>query len=57
MVPFNNEIVGNPKKIKSKFYAGAFDGKHIDRFIKNSDNSKIYAFEPSPKIKKLKKNI
>ena len=55
---FNNEIIGNPKKnkIKNFIYAGAFDGKHIDRFIKNSDNSKVYAFEPSPKMfQKLKK--
>ena len=55
---FNNDIVQNPKRenIKNFLYAGAFDGKHIDRFLQNSKNGKVFAFEPSKiMFDKLKK--
>jgi FkbM family methyltransferase len=48
---FNNDLITSPvnEKINNFLYAGAFNGKHLDRFVDNNKNvgGGIYAFEPS----------
>ena len=49
---FNNDLINFSmrKKINNFLYAGAFNGKHLDRFINNNKNGNICAFEPSLKM-------
>ena len=49
---FNNDLINFSinKKINNFLYAGAFNGKHLDRFLNNNKNGKICAFEPSLKM-------
>ncbi len=44
---FGNDIIGKLNDNDVFAYAGAFNGKHIDRALKNNSNVKIHAFEPS----------
>jgi FkbM family methyltransferase len=46
---FLNDIIGSPsqQKINNFLYAGAFNGKHVDRFLINNPKGKVCAFEPS----------
>lgn len=44
---FGNGISSLPKT-GDLIFAGAFNGKHVDRFLKESPKLRILAFEPSP---------
>ncbi len=44
---FGNDLIGNLKNDEVFAFAGAFNGKHIDRVLKNNPKVKVEAFEPN----------
>jgi FkbM family methyltransferase len=44
---FGNDLIGDLNDHDSFAFAGAFNGKHIDRALKNNCNININAFEPN----------
>lgn len=44
---FGNDLIGKLKDDEVFAFAGAFNGKHIDRVLKNNDKVKVAAFEPN----------
>lgn len=44
---FGNDLIGKLKDNEVFAFAGAFNGKHIDRVLKNNDKVNVVAFEPN----------
>ena len=44
---FGNDLIGKLNDNEVFAFAGAFNGKHIDRVLKNNSNIKVTAFEPN----------
>lgn len=44
---FSNDIIGTLKDNSQLVFAGAFNGKHIERMLRNNRNIKVDACEPS----------
>ncbi|MBE6033254.1 MAG: FkbM family methyltransferase [Clostridiales bacterium] len=51
---WDNDLIGKLKDGEVVVYAGAYDGKHIDRALKSNPNAMIHGFEPNtPFAKRL----
>lgn len=46
---FENDLIEGLSSRDSVAFAGAFNGKHIDRMLSNNPNVKVHAFEPNRK--------
>ncbi|QHI71944.1 FkbM family methyltransferase [Aminipila terrae] len=53
---WDNDLIGHLKDGEVVVYAGAYDGKHIDRALKSNSNAIIHGFEPNaPFAERLQK--
>lgn len=47
---WNNDVIPKLEDGWEVLYAGAYDGKHIDRALKSNSNIVFHAFEPNPEM-------